>query len=66
MDTNINPKISIIMVTLNMANFIAKAIESIQKQGFSNWELLVLDDNSKDNTEIIVENFVAKDKRIKY
>lgn len=54
------------MVTLNMANFIAKAIESIQKQGFSNWELLVLDDNSKDNTEIIVENFVAKDKRIKY
>ncbi|MFH1454843.1 MAG: glycosyltransferase family 2 protein [bacterium] len=66
MDTNINPKISIITITRNRAGFISKAIESAQKQGFSNWELLVLDDDSNDGTRAILEAFTAKDERIRY
>ena len=66
MDTNLNPEISIITITYNRAGFISKAIESAKKQSFSNWEMLILDDNSNDNTEIIAKTFTNKDKRIKY
>jgi glycosyltransferase involved in cell wall biosynthesis len=66
MDTNINPQISIITVTRNRAGFIAKAIESAQKQSFTDWELLVLDDDSNDGTGAILEAFMTKDNRIKY
>ena len=66
MDTNIAPKISIITITKNRARFIPEALKSAQKQGFSAWELLVLDDASNDNTEAIVNEFKSKDPRIKY
>jgi len=66
MDTNINPQISIIIITKNRAGFISKAVESVQKQGFSNWELLILDDDSNDGSRSIIEAFMAKDRRIKY
>lgn len=66
MNTNTNPQISIIVITKNRAGFISKAIESAQKQGFTDWELIVLDDDSNDGTEAIVEAFRAKDSRIKY
>src|SRR5689334_22817379 len=66
MDANIRPKISIITITRNRAKFIPEALKSAQKQGFSDWELLVLDDASNDNTKAIVESYIAKDRRIKY
>lgn len=66
MDTDIKPKVSVIIVTQNRANFIAKAVESVQKQTFTDWELLVLDDDSNDQTEAIIEAYKAKDERIKY
>ena len=66
MDKNLNPQISIITITRNRAGFIAKAIESAQKQGFTSWELLVLDDDSNDETGAILETLIFKDNRIKY
>ncbi len=66
MDTNITPKISIITITKDRAKFIPEALKSVQKQDFSAWELLVLDDASNDNTEAIVSEYKAKDPRIKY
>ena len=66
MDTNINPQISIITITKNRVGFISKAIKSAQKQGFSDWELIVLDDDSNDDTGAIIEAYKAKDSRIKY
>ncbi len=63
---NTTPKISIITITRNRAGFIAHAIESVQKQSFTDWELLVLDDDSNDQTKAIVEAHIAKDSRIKY
>ncbi|MFA5934681.1 MAG: glycosyltransferase [Candidatus Paceibacterota bacterium] len=59
-------KISIIIITRNRANFVARAIESAQKQNFTDWELLILDDDSNDNTKTIIETYINKDSRIKY
>lgn len=58
------PKISIIMPTYNRAALIGESIQSIRNQTYKNWELIILDDGSQDNTEVIVSNF--NDQKIKY
>lgn len=58
------PFFSIIIPTYNRATFLPKAIESVLCQSFIDWELLVINDGSEDNTEEIVYNF--DDKRIRY
>ncbi len=68
MNTNINKNmqnlVSIILPTYNGEKYIKRAIESVLSQTFSNWELLVIDDGSIDNTKSIVR--VYNDKRIIY
>ena len=56
--------ISIIMAAYNAEKTIKFAIESVLKQTYSNWELLVIDDCSKDKTAEIIKLF--NDERIKY
>jgi glycosyltransferase involved in cell wall biosynthesis len=58
--------VSIIMPTYNRASTIAMAIESILKQNYTDWELLVIDNGSTDNTREIVKSFEKKDSRVKY
>ena len=58
-------KVSIHLCTYNRASFIEEAIQSILKQTFSNWELLILDDASTDNTQGLVTPFLS-DPRIMY
>lgn len=57
---------SIITPTYNRQEFILKAIESVKAQKYQNWELIIIDDGSTDNTRTIVENQVKLDPRIKY
>jgi len=57
-------KISCIITTFNRSAFVKKAIESVLAQTYKNFELLVLDNESKDETEEVVKKF--KDKRISY
>ena len=57
--------ISIITSSYNSANFIAKTIEGIINQTYSNWELLITDDCSTDNSVEIIEEYIRKDPRIK-
>lgn len=57
--------VSIITPTYNSEKFIAETIESVLAQTYSNWELLITDDFSEDNTKSIVEKYVLKDSRIK-
>lgn len=66
MVTNINPKISIITITRNRAGFIAKAVQSALNQSFTDWELIILDDDSKDGTEGVIKSFMATESHIKY
>ena len=57
--------VSIIMPSWNTANFIAESIQSVFNQTYKNWELIIVDDCSTDNTDEIVKPFLA-DKRVKY
>ena len=59
-------KVAIIMPTYNRARYILDAIESIRKQTYSHWELLVIDDASTDDTEKIVKDCIVKDSRVSY
>lgn len=57
--------VSIIMPSYNTARYIADSINSVIKQTYENWELIIVDDCSNDNTDEIVNSFL-KDERIKY
>ena len=58
-------KISVIMPTFNSEDFVQRAISSVIKQSFKDWELIIIDDGSSDNTLKIVNSYTAKDGRIK-
>jgi teichuronic acid biosynthesis glycosyltransferase TuaG len=58
--------ISIITPTYNCGKFIGETIESVLQQTYRNWEMIIVDDCSIDNTKEVVEEYVMKDKRIKY
>lgn len=57
--------VSIITPAYNAAAYIAETIESVIAQTYTNWEMLIVNDCSKDNTAEIIQNYAAKDKRIK-
>ncbi|WP_335992939.1 glycosyltransferase family 2 protein [Pseudoalteromonas sp. CH_XMU1449-3] len=59
------PLVSIIMPAYNSEKYISESIESVILQTFKNWELLITDDRSSDNTQNVVEQYCAKDCRIK-
>lgn len=59
-------KVNILMATYNGEKFLAQQIESIQKQTFKKWNLLIRDDGSSDKTCDIIRNFTAKDSRIRF
>jgi glycosyltransferase involved in cell wall biosynthesis len=60
------PKVSVITVSYNREAFIREAIDSVLAQSFKDWELIVVDDASTDNTKTIVDEYMAKDDRIRY
>ena len=63
---NNSPKISIILPTYNRAHLIGRAIQSILNQTYQDFEIIIIDDGSKDDTEKIIRGFQEKDNRIKY
>lgn len=56
--------VSIIMPTYNCGKFIAETIKTVLEQTYTNWELVIVDDCSKDDTEQVVKSF--SDSRIRY
>ena len=58
--------VSIITPTYNCGNFISRTIESVLAQTYNNWEMIVVDDRSTDDTKSIVEKYAVRDDRIKY
>ncbi|VCV39361.1 glycosyltransferase family 2 protein [Escherichia coli] len=60
-----NNLISIIMPSFNSGKTIAESIESVISQTYENWELLITDDCSSDDTISIINTFISKDHRIK-
>ena len=58
------PRVSIIMGAYNCADVVGNAIESIQNQTFEDWEFIICDDCSKDNTYKVVKTYADNDSRI--
>ncbi len=56
--------VSVVVITKNRANLLRDCIRSVLNQSYSNFELLIIDDGSEDNTNIVVKSF--KDSRIRY
>lgn len=59
------PFFTVGILTFNYAEYIEQAIKSVLKQSFKNWEMIIYDDASIDNTEVIVSQYLY-DKRISY
>lgn len=60
------PEISVITPAYNAALYIGQTIESVIAQTFNNWELILVDDGSTDNTAEVVKMYTDLDPRIKY
>lgn len=58
-------KISVIIASYNYAKYIEQAINSIINQSYENWELIIVDDGSSDDSVEIIKSYCEKDSRIK-
>ena len=56
--------VSIITPTFNSAKYISETIQSVQNQTHQNWEMIIVDDCSSDNTTHLIKDFIEKDNRI--
>jgi len=63
---NKNPTVSVIIPTYNRAHLVGRAIQSVLNQTYQDFELIVVDDGSKDSTEKVIKEFQQKDNRIIY
>lgn len=60
------PKVSVVIPTYNRAHTLSKSLNSVLNQTYQNFEIIIVDDGSSDNTEDVIRNFQKKDKRIIY
>jgi glycosyltransferase involved in cell wall biosynthesis len=60
-----NPLVSIIIPTYNRAGLIKDTLHSVESQTYANWECIIVDDGSTDNTSEVVKKFIDRDKRFK-
>ncbi|WP_415375378.1 glycosyltransferase family 2 protein [Patiriisocius sp. Uisw_017] len=61
-----NPLVSIIIPTYNRASLIIETLDSILLQTYKNWECIIVDDGSTDNTDEIISSYILKDSRFQY
>ncbi len=61
-----NAMISVIIPSYNYGHYIGDALKGIIAQTYTNWEVIVVDDDSTDNTKEVVSAFAQQDSRIKY
>ena len=60
------PKVTVILPTYNRAAYLKQAIDSIRQQTLTDWELIIVDDASRDSTPDVVRAWTQKDPRIRY
>ncbi len=60
------PEISVIVPCYNQGRFLAEALDSLLSQTLQEWECIVVDDGSTDNSATVAKSYVARDERIRY
>lgn len=60
------PLVSIIIPTYNRAHLIAETLDSVLAQTYKNWECIVVDDGSTDETDLLMKGYISKDSRFQY
>ena len=65
MDQNIMPKISVIMPVYNSKQFLRMAVDSVLNQTFKDFELILVDDGSKDGSGAVCDEYAQIDARVK-
>jgi glycosyltransferase involved in cell wall biosynthesis len=60
------PLVSIIIPTFNRSAIISDSLDSVKNQKYTNWECLIVDDGSSDNTDEVVQNYSKNDTRFHY
>lgn len=63
---NYRPEISVIMPTFNRARYLENAVQSAISQSFENWELIIVDDGSSDNTLETLDPYIDRYPNIRY
>ena len=58
------PQVSIITPCYNASRYISQTIESVLSQTYTDWEMIIIDDGSKDNSDAIIQKYVEQDSRI--
>ena len=61
-----NPLVSIIIPTYNRAHLIGETLDSVLAQTYTNWECIIIDDGSTDDTETVIVNYIKKDSRFQF
>ncbi|HLV40548.1 glycosyltransferase family 2 protein [Xanthomarina sp.] len=61
-----SPLVSIIIPTFNRSDFISETLDSVIKQTYQNWECIIVDDGSTDDTDEVLQTYLDMDARIKY
>jgi succinoglycan biosynthesis protein ExoO len=59
------PLVSVVMPTYRAASFVARALTSIRTQTLTDWELIIIDDRSPDNTFDVIQHLTAGDARVR-
>ena len=60
MNIKARPLVSVIIPTYNHARYLSRALQSISDQTFTNWEIIIVDNHSTDNTNKVISNFMCK------
>lgn len=61
-----SPQVSIIIPTYNRSHIIAETLDSILSQSYEDWECIIVDDGSTDQTEALIDQYLRKDNRFKF
>lgn len=59
-------KVSVVVPCYNQAQYLNEALQSVMEQSYQDWECLIINDGSPDDTEVVAKPWVAKDKRFTY